>query len=52
MLTVIPGSVDLYAPGMAIFGGLAEPPPLMLTWAQPMYYRYRESFSECPMSAC
>ena len=31
MLTVMPGSLDLYAPGMATFGGFALPPPVIFT---------------------
>ena len=31
MLTVMPGSVDLYAPGRAILGGLALPPLVIFT---------------------
>lgn len=44
MLTAIPGSDPLYAPGSAILGGLALPPPVILTWAHPMYYG---EFSDC-----
>lgn len=35
-LTVMPGSDGEYAPGRAIFGGLALPPLAIFTWAQPM----------------